>query len=176
MFLIRWQNLFHYPTFLAHSSSRLTPRSIQPGVERLEDRLAPTTTTITNISSVYGLGSQSETVNVSVTDPSTKTVNSGQVAITDAGQTHIVNVGNGTATSTFTFGLFQEQPLPHTVTANFTDPSGVLNSSSASSTAPNTYSSYLLQLYIDFYLLAAYNSFVAGSSSGSSSGSGSGSN
>jgi hypothetical protein len=184
MFQTRWQHLFRRPAPV--SAPRYT--SVRPGVEVLEERAAPssvtvggvtltgplnTNTQVTGISSAYGLLSQTETVNVHVSSPSGATVNEGQVTVTDAGHSQTVNVNSsGDATAKFTFNLFQEQPLPHDVSAAYNDntSTGLFASSSGTGTAPNTTGAYFVQLYIDFYLISLFSS--SGSSSGSSSNSG----
>jgi hypothetical protein len=115
---------------------------------------APTTVTVTNVTSHYTLFTQVETVTASVTSNGTP-VTTGQVTLTDGGQTKTVNVGDhGKATATFTFGLFSEQPLAHSVTAMYGGASGFASSSSTF-TAPSTLFGYLFQLYFDYLILVS---------------------
>jgi hypothetical protein len=115
---------------------------------------APTTVTVTNVTSHYTLFTQVETVTASVTSNG-KAVTVGQVTLTDGGQSQTVNVGgDGTATATFTFGLFSEQPLAHPVTAMYSGATGFASSNSTF-TAPSTLFGYLFQLYFDYLILVS---------------------
>jgi hypothetical protein len=116
---------------------------------------SPTTLTITGVTTSYTLFTQVETVTAQVTSNGAA-VTTGQVAITDNGQTLTVGVnGSGTATATFTFSLFAEQPNAHTVTATYSDGT-TFAGSSASFTAPSTLTAYLFQLYYYFLFLGAF--------------------
>jgi hypothetical protein len=116
--------------------------------------LPTTTTTVTAVTSRYALFSQIEIVTARVT-ANGAAVSAGQVTITDGGQTQTVNVSGGTATATFTFNLFQAQPLAHPVTATFGGATGFAGSGT-NFTAPSTLFGYLFQLYFDAMMLQAF--------------------
>jgi hypothetical protein len=151
-------------------------KEARPCLEALEDRVAPailpvgpvpTTTTINPIAaSIFSLFSQAETVTTQTNITATGlAATSGQVTITDGGQTHVVSVNsNGQASTTFTFSFFQEQVKPHPVNASFSDSSGTFASNTATTVqAPDNTIGYLFQLYFDLVL---YQSIVASSSGG----------
>jgi hypothetical protein len=107
---------------------------------------SPTTLTITGVSTSYTLFSQVETVTMQVTSNGAA-VTTGQVAITDGGQTQTVGVNSsGIATATFTFSFFSELPNAHTVTATYSDGTAFA-ASTASFTVQSTLTAYLFQLY-----------------------------
>jgi hypothetical protein len=140
----------------------------RPCLEPLEDRvvpvvgLTPTGTVINPIgASIFSLFNQSETVTTQTNIAGTNNpATTGQVTITDGGQTHIVPVtSSGQATTTFTFSLFQEQINPHPVNASFADSSGLFASSTANTVqAPSNTIGYLFQLYFDYYLYLSLTS------------------
>ncbi len=109
---------------------------------------------ITGISDSYTLFSQRETVTAQVTSGGVP-VTSGEVTFSDGGQTQTVNIAaDGTASATFTFSLFHEQPNAHTVGADFSDGSA-FGPASTTTTAPATTLNYLFQLYFDYLILLA---------------------
>jgi hypothetical protein len=124
--------------------------SVRPSLECLETRDAPaallTSLTFSNVSSSFSPSSLSMTDKLTVsvvTSPSTP-VTTGQISVSDGGQsqTATLNSGsNGQASFTFTFSLGQllSNPLllfPHTVTGSYSDSTGVNASSSGSVAAP----------------------------------------
>jgi hypothetical protein len=113
-----------------------------------------TTTTVTGVTSRYTLFSQIETVTARVTS-SGAPVSTGPITITDGGQAQTVTVSGGAATATFTFNLFQAQPLAHPVTAAFGGATGFAGSSTTF-TAASTLFGYLFQLYLDDLMLRAF--------------------
>ncbi len=144
--------------------SRPAVTEVRPRLEPLEDRripaLIPTSIVINPIAtSVFSLFSQSETVTTQTNIAGTNSpVTSGQVTITDGGQTHVVSVNSsGQATTTFTFSFFQEQVKPHPVNASYADSSGVFGSSTATTVqAPDNTIGYLFQLYFDYLLYLTF--------------------
>jgi hypothetical protein len=113
----------------------------------------PTTITVTGISDHYSLFNQVETVTAQVNAASGLPVNRGTLSITDAGQTQVVQLVNGTATATFTFNIGHEVPNAHPIGLGFSDPSGIFVSSSASPMAPSTTQDYFFQLFEDLLLV-----------------------
>jgi hypothetical protein len=118
--------------------------------------------TLPNIRDTYTPFSQTETVQVQVLEDNMP-VTTGLVSITDANYTQIVGLdANGDAVATFIFPFGKEVPGAHQVTATYL-PDGVSTVSgpdnsneffqhltnSITTTAPNTYFSYLLELLID---------------------------
>jgi hypothetical protein len=114
-----------------------------------------TAITIVSVSHRYTLLSQLETVTALVTSGG-QPVGAGQVTFTDGGQSQTVGVGgDGMASATFTFGLFQEQPSSHTVAATYNG-TAAFAASSTSSTAGSTLTDFLLQLAFDFVILERF--------------------
>ncbi len=141
-------------------ASRQPSLSARPMLECLESREAPgllgTTATITSIGQSYNLLFQNESVNVQITNPLGGAVSTGFVAITDNGQTQTVAVnGAGQASANFSFNLFLGQAIPsaHTVSATFTDPSGVFGTSTTSATAPDTTGQFIFVVLFDILLI-----------------------
>jgi hypothetical protein len=137
--------------------------SVRPCLECLEERAAAaglsTSLAITGINQHYTLFNQVETLTAQVNGPSGALTTGGQVTFTDGGQTQTVPLqSNGTAQTTFTFGLFAEIPSAHSVTASFNDPTGTFAGSTTSATANQTVGAYLFQL--ELYILASR--FVTG--------------
>jgi hypothetical protein len=110
-----------------------------------------THTTITSIKQQYTLFSQVETITANVTDVTGAPVLSGTVTFTDHGQKVNANISNGVATGVITFSLFSEVPSAHSVTAMF-NAIGILGTSSASATAPDSSGAYFFQLLFLFSL------------------------
>jgi hypothetical protein len=177
MLSTRWQRWFRRPRLaarrraLSRVGAHQPHNEVRPRLEALEDRvtpvpIVPSSTSITGIAQQYTFFNQMETISVQVTSPGL-TVNQGQVNITDGGQSHTVNVSNGTASSTFVFSLFTPLPQAHSVTASFTDttPNVLFNfsSSSTQATAPDTTFKFLFQIAFDFVLI---QSLTASTSSG----------
>ncbi len=98
------------------------------------------------VSDTYTLFSQIETVTLQVFDAFGNLLSSGQVTVTDGGQTQTVPVSNGTAVATFKFSLFAEQPGSH--------PIGVNNQGfNVTFAAPSTETAYFFQILIDLLLI-----------------------
>jgi hypothetical protein len=108
--------------------------------------------TITGVSEHYTLLNQQETVTVQVTSGGVP-VTTGQVTLTDAGQTKTVSVdANGTATVTFTFSLFHEQPQQHPIDASYSD-GDTFAGGSTTTQSPNTVKDAILQTLFDIEIL-----------------------
>jgi hypothetical protein len=112
-----------------------------------------------SVSDSFTLFNQKETVKGQVTGGGIP-VSSGQVTVTDGGQTQTVSVdSNGNFTATFTFNLAQEftTAKSHTVTASYggaTVGDVTFPTSSASSNSPdNTFSLLFQLLFLDALLM-----------------------
>jgi hypothetical protein len=112
---------------------------------------ADTTVTVTGVTDSYTFKGQKETVTVRVVDANGNPVNGGQVTITDNGVSKTVGVSGGSASATFTFGLFHENPNAHGIDAVFSGAG--FNGSRASTLSPSTLMDYLFQLALDDVLL-----------------------
>src|SRR5262249_41938420 len=110
------------------------------------------------ISQQYSLTTFTETVNVAVVnhEPGSTLGNpSGNVVIKDGEQMQTVHLdSNGDASAKFVFNLFQNPPSKaHTVTADYSDPTGNSAPSAASPTAPDTTSTELFVFVLDVLIL-----------------------
>ncbi len=135
----------------------------RPCLEPLEDRFVPavlpTTMLFSGISTQYTLFNQIDTVTAQIASPGVS-VNEGQVSFTDGGQTHVVAVSNGTASTTFTFPWAAEMPYIHNISATYSDPtpaSSLVSFATATGqgTVPDSSPNYLSQLSADLALFQA---------------------
>jgi hypothetical protein len=126
----------------------------------------PVTLSLTGVSDHYTLTTQQETVTARATGPDGQPVKHGSITFTDGGQNQTVQLAGGTASATFTFQLGQEQPNPHAIGLNFSDPAGAYLTTSTSPSAPSTFQDYLFQLEEDLLLLLLVMNGASGGSGG----------
>jgi uncharacterized repeat protein (TIGR01451 family) len=113
---------------------------------------------ITSALASFGLFGATETVTARVTAPGGLNLNQGSVTFTDNGVTQTANVSNGTATTTFSFSLFQELKvaLGHGVSAAFSTTTGDLGAATSTFQAPGNLYGFLIQLQIAEDLIRAF--------------------
>jgi hypothetical protein len=163
MFAIR-RSRSSRPSASRSGAGRTSCPGVKPCLEPLEDRFAPavlpTNMLFTGISTQYTLFNQTDTVTAQITSSPGIAVNEGQVSFTDGGQTHVVAVSNGTASTTFTFPLNAEMPNIHNISATYSDPTppSPLQSfatTTGQGTVPDSTPNYLSQLGYDLAFFMA---------------------
>ncbi len=113
----------------------------------------PTTISVLGITDHYTFNSQQETVSARVTGPDGQPVKEGSLTFTDGGQSQTVQLVNGQASATFTFGFGHEIPNAHPISIRFEDSGGFYVANTATATAPDTSQDYFFQLAEDLLLL-----------------------
>jgi hypothetical protein len=116
---------------------------------------SPSTVTINNVSILYGLMSEQETLSAVVRDPNGVVVNEGFVTFTEAGQTLAAPIVNGLATVTFTIPLMAENPFAHPISLAYSDSAGNFLSSTSMFIVEQSLFDFMLQMLAVMALMEA---------------------
>jgi hypothetical protein len=116
------------------------------GTNTLTVTPAPTTTTINNVSIVYTLMGEQETLTAVTRDAHGVPANSGIVQFTDGGISATAPIINGVATVTLNIPLFAENPFAHSIALGYSDNAGNFFPNTGLSTLDQTIMDFLFQI------------------------------
>jgi hypothetical protein len=107
---------------------------------------SPTRVTVNNVSIVYGMFGEQETLTAVVFNALGQVVNQGFVTFSDSGQTVTVPIVNSLATATLNIPVFAENPFAHSITAAYSSNNGNFFASTIQFTIEQTLMDYFLQI------------------------------
>jgi len=115
---------------------------------------SPTTATITNVSIVYDLFSEHETLTAVVFNALGQTVDEGFVTFSDGGQSVTVPIINSLATATLNIPIFFENPNAHPITITYSSNTNNFSASISQSVIGQTTLEWLIQVFVflEYYL------------------------